>query len=500
MVNENRNINLAIHVLLVLSAIATTAYLLVLGWFNTLSLDDYGFASQMSVFTPWEWTKHMYMTWQGRFSDFFISGFIFKCFSGNATWLFPWTVIQLLIGYAVVYLCVRDVMHVHNKGMAITLTVLLNNICILSVLELSTFYWLCCAAYFLEAYATILLFYVLFVPKWNKYVRIIVAMLSALFISGCAENYTPLVLMVLGIIWLYQIVVETRQSSFVKAFKSQWLLFSVCAILLVGFLAMMLAPGNEVRMLQEGRGNGYMHDFHLGAFIKTSIIANVIYMLRLVSRGFYWLGALAICMYVGKLMRDNQIAVNIVKLGKKIGIATGLLIGFIVVAITSCVYGIGYYPPLRSMSFMSYVIMAYIAYVGCLLGYCLSEQKPMILNGLCVIATIGWLAFAGVECYKDFPEAKRYHTYVEQRDAQIQQLVEEGNTERCYVEGYYPVLRRNSYSYLRTAINKCVGSKKVVNEPYYPYMISIIDRTNPGDFKNKGLGDYYHANFEILEK
>ena len=102
---------------------------------------------------------------------------------------------------------------------------------------------------------------------------------------------------------------------------------------------------------------------------------------------------------------------------------------------------------------------------------------------------------------REYPEVKRYHDYVTQRDGLIQQLVSEGNTETIYVDRYERPEWGNTYSYLRTAINRCVGSKKVVNEPYFPYVVSELNREDEQiDFKSEGVRDYYNAQFDILEK
>ena len=492
--------NRVIKVLLVVAAVCTTAYLLMLGWFNTLSLDDYGFAVDLSNMSPWGWMKHQYLTWQGRFSTFLVNGYIFEIW-GRSTSLFSWTIIHLLLGYAVAYLYMRDVLKVKNVVNRCALAVLISNITIMSVFEISTFYWLCCAGYFLVIYATLLLFYVLFASKWKVWVNAIIAIFSALYISGSAENYAPLVLMILGIIWLVFLIRDTKLSSFKEAFDKHLLLFIICAILGIGFIAMVVAPGNKVRMAQEnGEMVGFMHQFNLVLFIKKTIIANVIFMLRVISRSFYWIGALPIFMYIGKLQQKNKAEILQVKLWKGIGVATLVLLGFIFVAITACVYGLGYYPPLRSMSFVSYAIMVYLAYVGCLIGYKMEDKKGWILNGLVAISAVCWIAFAGYETCREYPEVKRYNDYVTQRNEKIQQLVAEGNTETYYVESFEWPDWRNTYSYLRTAINKCVGSKKVVNEPYFPYMISKFDKENPEDFKSKDVQKYYNAQFAILEK
>lgn len=146
--------NRVIKALLVVAAVCTTAYLLMLGWFNTLSLDDYGFVVNMTRYTPWKWAVLQYVAWSGRFSNYFISGCMFKIWN-NSDILFSWTIILLLIGYSITYLYMRDVLKVKEVVNRCAIAVLISNITIMSVFEISTFYWLCCAGYFLEIYATL---------------------------------------------------------------------------------------------------------------------------------------------------------------------------------------------------------------------------------------------------------------------------------------------------------------------------------------------------------
>lgn len=484
--------------LIIIAAFVTTAYLLMLGCFNTLSLDDYGFVVDLSHYTPWEWTKFMYMTWQGRFSGFFVSGITFQLW-GRASSLLSWTVIHLLLGYWVVGLIIRDVVKIKDVGLWLPLAVLIENITIMSVLEFSTFYWLCCAGYFLVVYATILLAYVLFFSHWRNWINWAIAILCALYVSGSAENYTPLVLMVLGIVWLIRIIDGSKADSFATAFRANSMLFVVCAILAIGFLAVLLAPGNKVRMQNGNELVGFMYNFRPVLFLKKTIIANSIFFLRLLSRSLYYLFALPLFMYMGSLCKANGIYINVENMGKKILIATILLLLFVFIAVTACVYGIGYYPPVRSMSYMAYVLMAYTGYVGVLLGASLAEKKQLI-NTLVICSALVWITYGCFYFVREYPVAKEYHACISQRDKDIQSLAEQGNTETYYAERYRAPKWRNTYSYLRTAINKCLGSKKVVNEPYFPYMVSALDATNPADFKNSGLQYYYNAHFDILTK
>ena len=497
MIMKTDNCNVIIKWLINIAAICTTAYLLMLGWFNTLSLDDYGFVVDITHYNPWQWAKVMYMTWQGRFSTFFVNGFIFKLW-GHAPSLFLWTTIHLLLGYWVVGLIIRDVAKIKDIELWIPLSVLIENITIMSVFEISTFYWLCCAGYFLVIYATILLGYVLFFSHWRNWINWAIAIICALYVSGSAENYTPLVLMVLGIIWLIRIVDGTKVSSFVTAFRANSMLFVVCAILAIGFLAMVLAPGNKVRMQNGNQIVGFMHDFSLMPFVKKTIIANSIFFLRLLSRSLYFLAALPLFFYLGMRLKSDGEEMNVESFWKHVGIASILLLGLLFVAVTACVYGIGYYPPLRAMSFVSYIVMIYIGYVGIGMGYKYGDKMMKATNILLVLTCIGWICFSVYECQKEYPVVKEYHSYIQQRDSEILDLAEQGSTLPYYAKEYMQPQWYNTYSYLRTFMNKCHGSKKVVNEPYFPYMISALDQTNPNDFKNKGLGDYYNAKFDIL--
>lgn len=490
---------LFLKITVILAALSSAVYLLILGWFNTLSLDDYGFVVDVSHFSPWGWMKHMYMTWQGRFATFLINGYIYEIW-GQSGSLFSWTIIHLLLGYGVLYLYARDVLHIKDMTNRIGISVLVTNIAIMSVFEISTFFWLCCAGYFLSIYATLLLFYVIFVAKWKEWVKVIIAILCALYLSGSAENFSPLVLMVLGILWLCDITRGTKSSSFKEAFSKHWLAFSVCAVLGIGFIAMIAAPGNKVRMQNGAEMVGFMHNFRIGLFIKKTIIANVIFALRLLSRGLYWLGLLPIFMYVGKIMRHNDITIAFDKMWKRILIATVLLFVFIFIAVTACVYGIGYYPPLRSMSFVSFVMVAYICYIGCLIGYWMAKNKSNWVSTLMICSVAGWSVFTVCEFAREFPEVKRYHDFISVRNELVQRETVNGRTEVLYVDAYEAPQWKNTYSYLRTAINRCVGSKKTVEELYFPYMVSNLDKENPDDFKNKGLQDYYNADFKILEK
>lgn len=65
---------------LLIAALVSSIYLLMLAWYNTLSLDDYGFVADIEQQGHWDYMKDMYLNWQGRFSAFFVSSYLIPIF------------------------------------------------------------------------------------------------------------------------------------------------------------------------------------------------------------------------------------------------------------------------------------------------------------------------------------------------------------------------------------------------------------------------------------
>ena len=155
--NMKENKNVWLKVGLLMAALASTAYLLMLGWYNTLSLDDYGFVADIEEQGQW----------QGRFSAFFVSSCLMLLF-GRMTNLLCYTLFQILVGVSVIGLLIKWTLPRIDRFVLWACAFLVNNIAVMAVLEPSTYFWLCCLGYFLVAYATVLLVGLLFFSKDNR--------------------------------------------------------------------------------------------------------------------------------------------------------------------------------------------------------------------------------------------------------------------------------------------------------------------------------------------
>lgn len=483
-----------ISICLGLSAIASMTYLLMLGWYNVPSLDDYGYIWQAEE-NFWQSIALPYMGWQGRFSTFFMNGIIYLLF-GRAQNLIGVTVLMLGIGY---YLSERLLQRVLEKNDATIskpllwcVAVLIINVGAMAYLEPSTFFWLCALNYTFSTWMVILLVYALYFstcPMWLRWTEIIFA---SLYISGTAENFTPMVILVLGLIWLAGIMRDTKSHSFTSAFSSRKMLFVTLAIMCIGFVIMLLAPGNAKRLAGIGNQDTITQwDFSLIPFLKKTIVASVVMFMRIISRSLYYLALVPVFIYIGTLMPT-------VKKGNKyiVWIALGLF-AFIVIEVAACVAGTGWYAPPRANSFLSYVIIAVLAYIFILCGNLLSTKWHGGINGLTILSSVLLTCVCVCFIVHDQPKLKVYHDEVVAWHHQIEQQVQKGIQEEVLISPYHMDRDLNSYALMRNTVRQWMGKSakyQEVNVLLMPADLSV----EPDNWRNLGVKRYFHTNFDII--
>lgn len=467
------------------AAISGTAYLLMLGFFYVLALDDYG----------WIWfaeegygrlMEFSYLEWQSRFSAYMVNGVLWQAMGRMTNWL-PWTILQLAVGYTSAWLLWRSVGHVKNICNQWGLAILTTNIGILAMLEPSTFFWVCCPNYIHAVWATELLAYFNFFSKEKSWLRWLMVAICAFYISGNAENYTPLVCMVWGCIFLWRVLGKKQYKW--RLYNETHMVLIATIIMGAGFLAQLFGPGNAVRVEGESLG-GFMEDFALLPFLKKTAVANLVFILRIISRSGYYLLLFPLFLYVGsKLEIDDSFT------WKRFLIGLFILLALIVIAVATCVYGVGWYASLRAYSFMSFLLLAFVAYWSILYGRHLGEIKwiyPLSIASMVVITCICTYFFV-----HEYPMAKLYHDEVTARDNLIKEEVQKGRTEPLYVAPYSDNRYQSSYAIMRNAINKMLGKSKRYYEPQFMYKQSSLS-VSPKDWRNDELMRYYHTNFDVI--
>lgn len=492
-INKDHIVALLVRMSVLIAVIASSAYLIMLGRYNMLLLDDYGFVAEVDKGGAFGLMHNAYLYWQCRFSGFYVLGWLIKVWGHSAN-LVGYTIFMLLLGYATIYYALKNLIKTQAKWLLLGVSVLVTNVSIMSYLEISTFYWLCCALYTLSVYAAIALMTAIFFDKGMLWKRWLIVIICSLYLCGGAENFTPIVIAVVGLVLLYQMIVS-RSWVFWKTTEQKIMLVSI-AILIIGFVAVLIGPGTKSNA--ENRGtHGFMAHFALIPYIVQLAKASVIFYMRLLSRGLYYILLFPLGWLLGVKMKD-AINVTNIKIGRAILISAIMTFAAIELSIAASVFGIGWYAPLRSYSFVSFIVAALVIYWGVLCG--LSRDGRKIVS---IFAIVTNLTLAGMSVYfyrLEQPMVADIHAQIENIHAQIVEHKKSNNTEPITIKAVeYPCIP-NSYAIMRTMINKVTGRRGSQIAPpseYFPYERYCLS-CEPSDFKNKGVQRYLRVEFDII--
>lgn len=484
-----------------LAVIVSTLYICVLGWNNALALDDYGYVALVEDYGLLGLIKITYQGWQCRFSTFFVNGIFWSLF-GHSDNLIGVTLIMLVSGWWIMERLFSGINRFYDLRISnyflILLAILTVNVGVMAYLEPSTFYWLSTLNYTISVWITLLLVSSLFFSNSGSFIRWISVVLCSLYLGGTAENYTPLIILVLGIIWVIRVFHKERESS--SRENTNWLLFASLFIMCVGFLVMLLGPGNKNRLADGGKDAIALANLTISSLFLRTIKASFIILLRELSRVHFFLLMFLVFLGIGTFCRCDR--VSKISFGQTVSVIL-LLVLFILVAVAVCVAGIGWSAPLRAFSFLSFVILAVCAFLGIRLGI-LVRRKEEVRLALVAVSLIGALFFA-IRIVRDVPLVEEYHEYVDNRNLGIEMkkhAVEMGDdveTIPFFCEPFSSHWRINSYSVLRNAINQIIGKTKRYAEPQMLLMESSLGN-NADDWRNRDLQSYYRVGFDIVCK
>lgn len=486
--NFSKIVSVCLKVAFVAAVICSTAYLIMLGWYNSFVLDDYSFITFTDKGGAYGLMRDAYWNWQSRFSAFYVLGWILEIW-GHASNLVGYTILLLVLGYATIYYALHKMTRISNKWLLFGSSILITNVTVMAYLELSTFYWVCCALYTLSTYAAVLLFTAIFFSRGKLWLRWMLVILSSLYLCGGAENFTPLVIASLGLILIYQMF-QSRSWVFWRTDEQKMMLVSI-VLLSIGFILVILGPGSHNRAVAENSA-GFMEQFALVPFIKKTIAASAIFALRLASRGIYYVLLFPLGMLLGRQMSESQETI-----WKKVLLSFIAMYSIIELSIVASVFGMGWFASLRAYSFVSFMVAAWVIYWGVLVGRKYRNQLASTLS----LVSLLFIVTMSLYFYRtEYPLVKDYHAQIVRTNNLVQEQVRLGRTEPLYVEPVTRVEMPNTYAVLRSMINKCRGNSTTHVAPpatYFPYERYGLT-TDPNHWKNRDIQWLYGAEFDII--
>ncbi|MBQ9752772.1 MAG: hypothetical protein IJV81_08120 [Paludibacteraceae bacterium] len=469
------------YILLIIAAIATFVYLMVLGVFATPSADDFGFTAMVRDKGICNLVKTMYMTWQCRYVSFFVNGIVFKFF-GYAESLWLHTLLHLLMGYISVYLLINRITTFQNRLLPIIISILLVNIGLMSLLEISTLYWLCTAGYIRLVWVTILLTYFILYER-KEIVQTLGTIICSIYIGGSSEVYTPLVILTLLVSLIVRVYVKKTYQSFNNRLDIHILISIV--ILSVGFLLVFFGPGNDVRIAAVGE-RGFVGNFEMIPFFRNLFKATIVFLIRLLSKSWYYLLTIGIAAMIGRRF-------CIYRIGQRyILCATFFVLFIILLSVAMGVYATGWYAPLRAYSYLSFVLLAYFVLIGIAIG-----QRCLRVEIFSIVASIAITITSIIYLFVEYPVIKKYHSEVINVKQELFTLA------KNEYKGVYEVKKneteqwRDSYSILRNQIERLFNKPPKYNGiyfPYEPFMVTI----DANHWRNKGLVYWCGGNFTLV--
>ncbi|MDR2058486.1 MAG: hypothetical protein LBP83_09465 [Dysgonamonadaceae bacterium] len=479
---------------LLIANVFALCYLLFLGYHNSLLLDDYGFITSIKE-RGYAFIKDMYYNWQGRFGFLAISCTVYKTaiLLDN---LLPITILQLLIGYGCFYLLIQHVFNRLNKGFILLISVTAVHLGILGLLEFCTFYWICTSPYIILIFITALLIYAVFNTKLNIYIAIPLILFSSFIVGGGLETYTPIVILSLGIVFLYRLLQNGWKSIFSQRLDRQ--LVAVLLLLSVFFLFQIIAPGNKVRMSVDSQ----VQATGLTLILKTGS-ALIKFLFAVGSKLLYFIAAFPLFYWIGYCLQQKKVVISCKYASKKYFIISCfLLLLFLYTGLLPQIYVYAGYliPSLRPYSYTSFVMVAFFGYWGVLSGYRQHHKKVLfttvLVSCLCIIGVSSW------RMHRDFRSAAAYHEAIENRFEQIQKLKKEGYEGIAYIE---PVRIENeqlslysrSWNFVRKIFDRKQDEDGLLQSGF-PYEKFSLSAENPGDWRNQFLKKYFDVQFDIL--
>lgn len=473
-----------VKISLIIAAIATFLYLFLLGIYATPSADDYGFIAMVNENGILNLVKTMYLTWQPRFSSFFINGIIYKIY-GYADSLWLYILSLLTIGYISVFLIIKYLIKIDNIFITIVISILITNIGLMSLFELSTLYWLCTSGYVLRIWITLLLFYIIVNSNsTNIYSSLIIITLFSIYLGGGPENYTPLLIISLFIILAIRLFYNKVQGDTVIDNTNICIILSIVTMFMC-FIIVFIGPGNDVRMAAGGN-RGYIHDFNMVKFIKDSIIASIVFCIRISSKFWYYICAMCIFMIIGKMYITKTIT------WRYLCYATCIVCIIIYLSVAISVFGTGWYAPPRAYSYLSFVMLIYSCYIGAALGQRLKNANlPSVLMSFAITIT------SIIYIFIEVPIVKDYHADVVEIRNNLISLSQTDYVDEYVVEEIKIPIWKNSYSLFRNAFECLLGNSKRYNESYFPYEPLVITKDS-NHWRNQGLLKWADGSYKLV--
>jgi hypothetical protein len=402
-------------------------YVLAVGYYNRLAVDDYAYIGVLrkfgfnSPFTYW------YFNWQGRFVPQYFLNIMYLIYQVTQNLIFYPALLALLFIYSIFR--ILEYYFSLPKIFLLNFSILLFSALFLTTLEISTFYWLVASVMYFGGILFALLGVSFILKKNHKLIDYFIIALSFLYAGTSSEHMGILVSFILGAVNLINFY-QTRYDW--RAFIGEPINKKLLAAFFFGtaaFLLMIFSPGTSLRMDQT------QHVNNLAELLKATIDATLFVCGHIFYKLPYFLVFIPLFLFLGSQLNVIRLNHRFTFIRLMISAGVGLLI-FIFVSNLPFAYVAGRAGPLRSYVYVNAVSVILMFFVFTYVGFLYKRMRKKIY-GAAVVSMILLFCCLFYTFWKELPLLKKYSLTDRHRIQILNQYKKENRTQPVFVKPLY---------------------------------------------------------------
>ena len=350
MIKMKRSIDVVKWALLIIAALSSALFIMMVHWYNIPMWDDYDFMVHLRNMTIWEHVAYEWTSFCGRFWGQFTNGIFVRLYETFGTLMVGGVLVYLLEVFLIEQSLVRLLKICHIES--IIYSVILLGLYVSMMYSIHSYFWMCTQGYSLRMCVTLFTFAYIREMKVVRWYDYIVSTVLFSYLGAGYEIFSPCVLVFVGIrLLMYWI----EYKSLKKVFTEQTLLVYGFIIATISFFIMIAAPGNWVRM------DAY-EDQHVFSLIEFMVIVvdkvlaevkAIVLRLPYMIAGFVMLLDLTISKNLGTPLTSKQVLLALLKW-------LGILFGMVILAFVLETYAIGNSSLGRALCFIPMFLLFFI--------------------------------------------------------------------------------------------------------------------------------------------
>ena len=469
-----------IEVLMVFAAITSMVFLVIVESFNNITLDDIGFALQLKDNSVWNFMMGMYFTWLGRFMGFLISGIQMKSyFLFNS--MLPFSILLYILNIFLVSKSLVNFFKIKTID-SLIYAIILFQLYVYSMFDISSYFWMCTKNYTFEMSLGLFALSDLICNKKESILNYIILLISFAFLGCSYEIYSPIILLLMGIVLLYKLHIAQYNIKQLVT-DNRKLVFAFFAGTLF-FILMVIAPGNWVRLRVHSK------DANLSIMqIFTTSIINCIQLVKYLFFRIHYFLLFIVLLFVileqkkstiQKITLENKIII------KRICFYLFIAIGLCLVSVLLNTVAIGKRMEIRAFNHINLLLFLFIAFS--LFEISKKYDFKKVLVYLFPMSLMIIIALNLYNIFSNYPELNACVKSEDERIVYLNQLKKEGNKATIKLkELHAPVYH---------SIEECW---KIVVPKYSSSVLLKPNEVsgNLNNFYNITYKKYYNLSFEV---